>query len=113
MTGVFEKEHRGRCSFKGEGIVTPCFPQFVINHKIGITMLMHEDNVNVLLFELPMTDCGGEALKVLAMISLEEEFENYKRGFIMTNNPKFPLMRMTTSFGSQGKISVDEERTGG
>jgi hypothetical protein len=93
--------------------VTPCFPQFVINHKIGITMLMHEDNVNVLLFELPMTDCGGEALKVLAMISLEEEFENYKRGFIMTNNPKFPLMRMTTSFGSQGKISVDEERTGG
>jgi hypothetical protein len=61
---------------------------------------MHENNVNVLLFELPMTDCGGEALKVLAMISLEEEFENYERGFIMTNNPKFPLMRMTTSFES-------------
>ena len=57
-------------------------------------MLMHEENVNVLLFELPMIDCGGEALKVLAMISLEEEFENYKRGFIMKNNPKFPLMRM-------------------
>jgi hypothetical protein len=113
MTGVFEKEHRGRCSFKGEGIVTPCFPQFVINHKIGINMLMHEDNVNVLLFELPMIDCGGEALKVLAMISLEEEFENYKRGFITTDNPKFPLMRMTTSLGSQGKISVDEERIGG
>ena len=73
---------------------------------------MHKDNVNVLLCELPMTDCGGEALKVLAMISLEEEFENYKRGFIMTNNPKFLLMRMTTSFGSQGNISVDEERTG-
>jgi hypothetical protein len=52
--------------------VTPCFPQFVINHKIGITMLRHVDNVNVLLFELPITDCGGEALKVLAMISLEE-----------------------------------------
>ena len=95
MTCVFEKEHRGRCSFKGEGIVTPCFPQFVINHKIGITMLMHEDNVNVLLFELPMTHCWGEALKVLAMISLEEEYENYKRGFIMTNNPKSPLIRMT------------------
>ena len=74
---------------------------------------MHEENVNVLLFELPMTEYGGEALKVLAMISLEEEFENYKRGFIMTNNPKFPLMRMTKSFGSQGKISIDEERTSG
>ena len=113
MTGDFEEEHRGWCSFKEEGIVTLCFPQFVINHKIGITMLMHEDNVNVLLFELPITHCGGESLKVLTMISLEEEFENYKRGFIMTNNPKFPLMRMTTSFRSQGKISVDEERTGG
>jgi hypothetical protein len=22
-------EHRGRCSFKGEGFVTPCFPQSV------------------------------------------------------------------------------------
>jgi hypothetical protein len=51
--------------------VTPYFSQFVINHKIGITMLMNEDNVNVLLFELPMTDCGGEGLKVLAMISLK------------------------------------------
>ena len=113
MTSVFEKEHRAQCSFKGEVIVTPCFPQFVINHKIGISMLMHEENVNVLLFELPITDCGGEALKVLAMISLEEEFENYKRGFIMTNNPKFPLMRMKTSFGSHGEKSVNEERTGG
>ena len=55
---------------RGEGIVTPCFRQFVINHKIGISMLMHEENVNVLLFEFPITDCGGEALKVLAMISL-------------------------------------------
>jgi hypothetical protein len=90
MTGVFEKEHRGRCSFKGEGIVTPCFPQFVINHKIGISMLMHEENVNVLLFELPITDCGGEALKVLAMISLEEECENYKRGFIYQITPNLP-----------------------
>jgi hypothetical protein len=36
MTGVFEKEHQGMCSFKGEGIVTPCFPQLVINHKIGL-----------------------------------------------------------------------------
>jgi hypothetical protein len=35
-------------------------------------MLRHVDSVNVLLFELPITDCGGEALKVLAMISLEE-----------------------------------------
>ena len=26
MTGVFDKEHRGRCPFKGEGIVTPMFP---------------------------------------------------------------------------------------
>ena len=55
---------------------------------------MHEENVNVSLFELPITDCGGEALKVLAMISLEEECENYTRGFIISNNPKFPLMRM-------------------
>ena len=62
---------------------------------------------------LKMTDCGGEALKVLAMISLEEECENYKRGFIMTNNSKFPLMRITTSFGFQGENSVNEERTGG
>jgi hypothetical protein len=76
-------------------------------------MLIHEDNVNVLLFELPMTDYGGEALKVLSMISLEEECENYKRGFIMTNNPKFPLMWMTTSFGSQGEKIVNEERIGG
>ena len=76
-------------------------------------MLMHEENVNVLLFELPITDSGGEALKVLAMISLEEECENYKRGFIMTNNPKFPLMRITTSFESQGEKPVNEERTGG
>jgi hypothetical protein len=69
-------------------------------------MLRHVDNINVLLFELPITDCGGEALKVLAMISLEEECENYTRGFIIPNNPKFPLMRMTTSFRSQGeKIS--------
>jgi len=35
-------------------------------------MLRHVDNVNVLLFELPIADCGGEALKVLAMISLEQ-----------------------------------------
>jgi hypothetical protein len=80
MIGVFEKEHRGRRSFKGEGIVTLCLPQFVINHKIGITMLMHKDNVNVLLCEFRIHDYGGEALKVLAMISLEEECENYKRG---------------------------------
>ena len=74
---------------------------------------MHKENVNVLLFELPITDCGGEALKVLTMISLEEECENYKRGFIMKNNPKFPLMRMKTSFGSKGEKSVNEERTSG
>ena len=90
MTCVFEKEHQGWCSFKGEGIVTPCFPQFVINHKIGISMLVHEENVNVLLFELPITDYGGEALKVLAMISLEEECENYKRGFIYQITPNLP-----------------------
>jgi hypothetical protein len=35
-------------------------------------MLWHENNVNMLLFELQTTDCGGEALKLLAMISLEE-----------------------------------------
>ena len=70
--------------------VTPCFPQFVINHKIEISMLMHEENVNVLLFELPMTDCGGEALKVLAMISLEEECENYTIGFIYQITPNLP-----------------------
>jgi hypothetical protein len=74
--------------------VTPCFPQFVINHKIGISMLRHVDNANVLLFELSITDCGGEALKLFSMISLEEECENYTRGFIISNNPKFPLMWM-------------------
>jgi hypothetical protein len=58
-------------------------------------MLRHGDNINVLLFELPITDCGGEALKLLAMISLEEECENYTRGFIIPNNPKFSLMMMT------------------
>jgi hypothetical protein len=58
-------------------------------------MLSHVDNVNVLLFESPIIDCGGEALKVLAMISLEEECENYTRGFIIPSNLKFPLMRMT------------------
>jgi hypothetical protein len=57
-------------------------------------MLRHVENLNVLLFELPITDCGGEALKVLAMISLEEECEKYMRGFIISNNPKFPLMGM-------------------
>jgi hypothetical protein len=57
-------------------------------------MLRHVYNVNVLLFELPITDCGGEALKVLGMISLEEKCENYTRGFIISNNPKIPLMRM-------------------
>jgi hypothetical protein len=83
MTTVFEKEHRGRCSFKGEGIVTPCFPQFVINHKIGISMIMREDNVNVLLFELSITDYGGEALKVLAMISLEERNKLMRKGLVV------------------------------
>ena len=53
-------------------------------------MLMHEYNVNVLLFELPITNCGGEALKVLGMISLEEECENYKRGFIYQITPNLP-----------------------
>jgi hypothetical protein len=67
--------------------VTPCFLEFVINHKIGITMLMHEDNVNVLLLELPITDCGGETLKVLARISLEEECENYTRRFVYQITP--------------------------
>jgi hypothetical protein len=57
-------------------------------------MLRHVDNVNILFFEFPINDCGGEALKVLAMISLEKECENYTRGFIISNNPKFPLMRM-------------------
>jgi hypothetical protein len=58
-------------------------------------MLIHEENVNVLLFELPITDCGGEALKVLGMISLKEECENYTRGFICQITPKSPLIRMT------------------
>jgi hypothetical protein len=57
-------------------------------------MLRHVDNIYVLLFELPITDYGGEALKALAMISLGEECENYTRGFIISNNPKFPLMWM-------------------
>jgi hypothetical protein len=35
-------------------------------------MLRHVDNVDVLFFELTITDYGGESLKVLAMISLEE-----------------------------------------
>jgi hypothetical protein len=41
---------------------------------------MHEENVNVLLFELPITDCGGEALKVLAMISLGERNQLMRQG---------------------------------
>jgi hypothetical protein len=36
-------------------------------------MPWHGNNVNVLLFNFQITDCGGEALKVLAMISLEEK----------------------------------------
>jgi hypothetical protein len=35
-------------------------------------MLWHGNNVNALLFELLITDCGGEALKLLAMISIDE-----------------------------------------
>jgi hypothetical protein len=35
-------------------------------------MLWHGNDVNVLLFELSIIDYGDEALKVLAMISLEE-----------------------------------------
>jgi hypothetical protein len=50
-------------------------------------MLMHEENVNVLSFELPIIDYGGESLKLLAMISLEEECENYTRGFIYQITP--------------------------
>ena len=53
-------------------------------------MLMHEDNVNVLFFELPITDYGGEALKVIAMISPKEECENYKRGFMYQITPNLP-----------------------
>ena len=53
-------------------------------------MLRHVDSVNVLLFELPITNCGGEALKVLAMISLEEECENYKRGFMYQITQNLP-----------------------
>jgi hypothetical protein len=72
LQGYVDSDMVGDKDSRRSTIVTPCFPQFVINHKIGITMLLHEDNVNVLFFELPMTDCGGEDLKVLAMISLEE-----------------------------------------
>jgi hypothetical protein len=57
-------------------------------------MIRNVENVNVLLFELPITDCGGESLKVLVVISLEKECEKYTRGFIISNNPKFPLVRM-------------------
>ena len=54
-------------------------------------MLRHVDNVNVLLFELQITNCGGEALKVLSMISLEVRMGKLYRGFSMTNDPNFPL----------------------
>jgi hypothetical protein len=80
--------------------VTPCFPQFVINHKIGITMLRHEDNVNVLLFELPITDCGGEALKVLAMISLEERNQLMKKGLVVEQS----TTPMNGNMGCQPKV---------
>jgi hypothetical protein len=43
-------------------------------------MLMHEENVNVLLFELLITDYGGESLKVLAMISLGERNQLTRQG---------------------------------
>jgi hypothetical protein len=46
-------------------------------------MIRHEDNVNVLLFEFPITDCGGEALKVLAMISLKERNQLMKKGLVV------------------------------
>ena len=46
-------------------------------------MLIHEDNVNVLLFELPITDYGGEALKVLAMISLTERNQLMRQGLVV------------------------------
>jgi hypothetical protein len=35
-------------------------------------MMWHGNNVNVLLFEFPIIDRGGEALKVLVIISLKE-----------------------------------------
>jgi hypothetical protein len=80
--------------------VTPCFPQFVINHKIGITMLRHEDNVNVLLFELPITDCGGEALKVLAMISLEERNQLMNKGLVVEQS----TTPMNGNMGCQNEV---------
>jgi hypothetical protein len=35
-------------------------------------MLWHGNDINVLLLEFPITNCGGEDFKVLVMISLEE-----------------------------------------
>jgi hypothetical protein len=48
-------------------------------------MLWNENHVNILLFELPMTDYGGD-------ITRGNKRENYRRGFIMSNDPKFPLV---------------------
>ena len=73
-------------------------------------MLRHVDNVNVLLFELPITDCGGESLKVLAMISLEEECENYTRGFIYQITPNLHDKDDKPPSNTKERKAVNEER---
>jgi hypothetical protein len=71
---------------------------------------MHEENVNVLLFELLITDCGGEALKVLAMISLEEECENHTRGFIYQITPNIHDKDEKPPLNPKERKEVNEER---
>jgi hypothetical protein len=52
-----------------------------------VSMQRHINNTIILLFDLKFqpTRCGGEALKVQAMIPLEERVRKLKEGFIMLN----------------------------
>ena len=54
-------------------------------------MLWHGKNLNILLFELPITDFEGESLKVLAMISLEERVRKTMEKVHYVYDPKFSL----------------------
>jgi hypothetical protein len=59
---------------------------------------------------LPITDCGGEALKVLAMISLEEECENHTRGCIYQITPNLHDKDDKPPSNPKERKAVNEER---
>ena len=80
-------------------------------------MLRHVDNVNVLLFEFPITDCWGEALKVLAMISLEERvrkpIERVHRANMTQSSLLKYLIWNNKPHPDPNEKSYNEKRTGG